>query len=50
VLPGMGSRYAAPGAPARRRRLPPEREWWDALDAGDDPTTRGAGTDPGPAR
>jgi uncharacterized membrane protein (TIGR02234 family) len=34
---GLGTRYDAPGTPARRRD--PAAEAWDALDRGDDPTT-----------
>lgn len=39
-MPGLGSRYRAPAA---RRVAPagsadPDRRWWDALDAGADPT------------
>ena len=39
-MPGLGSRYRAPAA---RRVAPagpadPDRRWWDALDAGEDPT------------
>jgi uncharacterized membrane protein (TIGR02234 family) len=45
-MPRMGGRYAAPGAAARAPAR--ESEWWDRLDAGDDPTARNAGTDPGP--
>jgi uncharacterized membrane protein (TIGR02234 family) len=48
VMPGMGRRY---GAPATARAAPdPDREWWTALDSGDDPTLRAPGTDPGPTR
>ncbi|WP_037075165.1 Trp biosynthesis-associated membrane protein [Pseudonocardia spinosispora] len=47
-MPGMGRRYAAPSVktktPAR------DSDWWEALDAGDDPTARSTGTDPGPKR
>lgn len=47
-MPGMGRRY---GAPATARAAPdPDREWWSALDSGDDPTLRAPGTDPGPTR
>ncbi len=39
-MPGLGARYQAP---ATRRAAPgvpadPDRRWWDALDAGEDPT------------
>jgi uncharacterized membrane protein (TIGR02234 family) len=36
-MPGLGSRYRVPAA---RRVAPgsPEHRWWDALDAGEDPT------------
>jgi uncharacterized membrane protein (TIGR02234 family) len=39
-MPGLGTRYRVPAA---RRAAPagpadPERRWWDALDAGEDPT------------
>lgn len=39
-MPGLGSRYRVPAA---RRVAPagpadPDRRWWDALDAGEDPT------------
>lgn len=39
-MPGLGARYRAPAA---RRVTPrgaadPDRRWWDALDAGEDPT------------
>jgi uncharacterized membrane protein (TIGR02234 family) len=51
VMPGMGSRYTAPAA--ARRSPDGDGDWWQALDAGDDPTTGGSGgrlsTDPGPS-
>jgi uncharacterized membrane protein (TIGR02234 family) len=48
AMPGMGRRY---GAPATARAAPdPDREWWSALDSGDDPTLCAPGTDPGPTR
>lgn len=37
VLPRLGARYDAPGAPRRARD--PDRELWEALDEGHDPTT-----------
>lgn len=39
-LPGMGSRYSAPGA-AKERPRDPDRQLWDALDADQDPTDDG---------
>jgi uncharacterized membrane protein (TIGR02234 family) len=44
AMPRLGARYSAPGAPARVRDR--DSEWWNALDAGEDPTVRGSGTDP----
>jgi uncharacterized membrane protein (TIGR02234 family) len=44
AMPAMGRRYAA-SAPVVR-----EDDWWNALDMGNDPTTGGRGTDPGPSR
>lgn len=41
-LPAMGRRYSARATVAR------EDDWWQVLDRGDDPTTGGRGTDPGP--
>ncbi|WP_028925771.1 Trp biosynthesis-associated membrane protein [Pseudonocardia acaciae] len=48
AMPRMGARYSAPGAAARRRDR--DTEWWEALDAGEDPTQEGPGTDPGRPR
>ena len=45
AMPKLGSRYAAPGAPARTKD--PDREWWAALDAGEDPTVKSPRADPG---
>lgn len=47
-MPGMGRRYAAPGTIASTPAS--DSDWWEALDAGDDPTARSTGTDPGPKR
>ena len=46
-LPRLGARYAAP---AKARRVDPDREVWDELDAGHDPTADPVadnGTEPG---
>lgn len=40
VLPRLGARYDAPGS--SRRPPDPDRELWEALDAGEDPTDRPA--------
>lgn len=40
AMPRLGARYDAPGAPTRRRDEDEERSLWEALDAGEDPTTR----------
>lgn len=39
-MPGLGARYRAPAARRTASRAPadPHRRWWDALDAGEDPT------------
>lgn len=47
-MPGMGRRYAAPGTVAKTPAR--DSDWWDVLDAGEDPTARSTGTDPGPKR
>lgn len=48
AMPRLGSRYAAPGT---ARRLPDrDSQWWNALDAGEDPTLSRPPTDPGAPR
>jgi len=39
-MPGLGARYRVPAARRVTPRGPadPDRRWWDALDAGEDPT------------
>jgi uncharacterized membrane protein (TIGR02234 family) len=47
-MPRLGSRYAAPGT---ARRVPDrDSQWWNALDAGEDPTLSRPPTDPGAPR
>jgi uncharacterized membrane protein (TIGR02234 family) len=47
-LPRLGARYAAPGT---ARRVPDrDTQWWDALDAGQDPTLKSPPADPGASR
>jgi uncharacterized membrane protein (TIGR02234 family) len=48
AMPRLGARYAAPGA---ARRVPDrDTQWWDALDAGQDPTLKSPPADPGASR
>jgi uncharacterized membrane protein (TIGR02234 family) len=48
AMPKLGARYAAPGA---ARRVPDrDTQWWDALDAGQDPTLKSPPADPGASR
>ena len=48
AMPRLGARYAAPGT---ARRVPDrDSQWWDALDAGEDPTLKGPPGDPGASR
>ena len=48
AMPRLGSRYAAPGT---ARRVPDrDSQWWNALDAGEDPTLSRPPTDPGAPR
>jgi uncharacterized membrane protein (TIGR02234 family) len=48
AMPRLGARYAAPGTV---RRVPDrDSQWWDALDAGEDPTLKGPPGDPGASR
>ena len=44
-MPRLGARYAAPGTAARV--LDRDSAWWDAQDAGEDPTLNGSTGDPG---
>ena len=48
TMPRLGSRYAAPGTVQRE----PDRDsqWWNALDAGEDPTLSRPPMDPGAPR
>ncbi|HEY2224243.1 Trp biosynthesis-associated membrane protein [Actinomycetospora sp.] len=39
IMPRLGARYDAPTGPARTRPVDDERSLWEALDAGEDPTT-----------
>jgi uncharacterized membrane protein (TIGR02234 family) len=48
AMPRLGGRYSAPGAAARTRDR--DTEWWEAMDAGEDPTLKGPGADPGSPR
>jgi uncharacterized membrane protein (TIGR02234 family) len=48
AMPRLGARYAAPGT---ARRVPDrDTQWWDALDAGQDPTLKSPPADPGAPR
>jgi uncharacterized membrane protein (TIGR02234 family) len=48
AMPRLGARYSAPGTV---RRVPDrDSQWWDALDAGEDPTLKGPSGDPGASR
>ncbi|HEX4246568.1 MAG TPA: Trp biosynthesis-associated membrane protein [Pseudonocardia sp.] len=48
AMPRLGARYSAPGT---ARRVPDrDSQWWDALDAGEDPTLKGPPGDPGTSR
>jgi len=48
AMPRLGARYAAPGT---ARRVPDrDTQWWDALDAGQDPTLKSPPADPGASR
>jgi uncharacterized membrane protein (TIGR02234 family) len=48
AMPRLGARYAAPGT---ARRVPDrDTQWWDALDAGQDPTLKSPPVDPGASR
>lgn len=44
-MPRLGARYSAPGTAARV--LDRDSAWWDAQDAGEDPTLNGSTGDPG---
>ncbi|MCD2197774.1 Trp biosynthesis-associated membrane protein [Actinomycetospora endophytica] len=46
VMPRLGARYDAPGGRARARPEDDERGLWEALDAGEDPTTGPPAADP----
>ncbi|TWG08715.1 Trp biosynthesis-associated membrane protein [Saccharopolyspora dendranthemae] len=37
-MPAMGARYSAPGAAKEQQSQDPDRQWWNELDAGRDPT------------
>jgi uncharacterized membrane protein (TIGR02234 family) len=51
LMPRLGARYDAPTGRARARPLDDERSLWDALDAGEDPTSGPpGGHPPGPGR
>lgn len=43
-MPAMGAKYSTPAA-AKQESRDPDRQWWDALDEGDDPTDSAGGDD-----
>ncbi|MDR7300506.1 Trp biosynthesis-associated membrane protein [Haloactinomyces albus] len=43
-MPAMGAKYSTP-ATAKQESRDPDRQWWDALDEGDDPTDPAGGHD-----
>ncbi len=46
AMPRLGARYDAPTGPPRARQQDDERSLWDAMDAGEDPTTGPRPTEP----
>jgi len=48
AMPRLGARYAAPGTD--RRTPDRDSQWWNALDAGEDPTLTSPPGDPGASR